>query len=687
MVNTQDFIEKEISWLSFNERVLQEAADSNVPIIERVRFLGIFSNNMDEFFQVRVADVKRKIFIKKDQGEDTTEDRELLKKIQKKVIKLTEQFDEIYLHVLKCLARRNIFLINDQQLTPEQGEWVDEYFRNKVLQYINPIICDSNIDLAQVLDDDITYLAVELIRKGKSQYSLVEVPSDDISRFVELPRIKGQKRRCIIMLDNIIRYSLKSIFKGTYKFDEIHAYSMKMTRDAEYGLSEDIDQSLLEQMSLSIKQRMTAEPVRFVYDREMPKSTLNFLLEHIGISTSNYDAVIPGGRYHNFRDFIGFPNIGRSYLEYPPLPSIESKKFSSHKSVFQAISEGDILLHYPYHKFNHFTEFVRQASYDPKVNSISISIYRVAKNSRIIDALINAAKNGKKVRVVVELRARFDEEANIEWAKVLTDAGIKVDFGVPTLKCHTKLCLIGRREGEHYRRYAHIGTGNFHEKTARIYTDFSLFTCHDEIAAEVEDVFNFIRYSYKPYHFNHLIVSPNDFRPRVYKLIDREIKHAEKGKRAEIMLKVNNLVDDAVVERLYKASKAGVKVRIIVRGMCVLIPGVKGLSDNIKIISIVDRFLEHPRVSIFYNHGQHEVYISSADWMTRNIDHRVEVGCPIYDKQLQKQILDIFEIQWSDTTKARIIDAKQTNQYKPRGNKRKVRSQLVIHDYIAKLEK
>lgn len=685
MIHTQDSIEKEISWLSFNERVLQEAADSNVPIVERVRFLGIFSSNMDEFYRVRVADVKRKIYIKKDQGEDATEDRELLKKIQKKVIRLTEQFDEIYHHVLKCLARRNIFLINDQQLSPEQGEWVDQYFKDNVLQYINPIMCNNNIDLAQVVDDEITYLAVELIREGESIYSLVEVPSDDINRFVELPRIKGQKRRCIIMLDNIIRYSLKRIFTGTYKFDEIHAYSMKMTRDAEYGLSEDIDQSLLEQMSLSIKQRMTAEPVRFVYDREMPRPTLDYLLQRIGIS--NYDAVIPGGRYHNFRDFIGFPNIGRDYLEYPQLPRVDSKKFAASESAFQAISEGDILLYYPYHNFNHFTEFLRQASYDPKVDKINISIYRVAKNSRIIDALINAAKNGKNVRVVVELRARFDEEANIEWAKVLTDAGIKVDFGVPTLKCHTKLCLIGRREGDKYKRYAHIGTGNFHEKTARLYTDFSLFTCHDEIATEVESVFKFIRYSYRPYDFKHLIVSPNDFRPKVYKLIDREIKHAENGQAAEIMLKINNLVDNEVVQRLYLASQAGVKIRIIVRGMCTLVPEIEGLSDNIKIISIVDRFLEHPRVSMFYNNGKHEIYISSADWMTRNIDHRVEVGCPVYDKELQKQILDIFDIQWSDTTKARIIDANQTNPYKPRGNKRKVQSQLVIHDYITKLEK
>lgn len=681
---TPKSIEKELSWLSFNERVLQEAADQSVPIIERVRFLGIFSNNMDEFFRVRVADVKRRILIKKAQGESEREDRELLNNIQKKVILLTAQFDDIYLSVLKTLAKRHIALINEKQLSEPHAVWVRRYFNQEVIHFINPIICHSGINLSKVLDDDVTYLMVELVSKKATQYALIEVPSEDINRFIELPRVKGQKRRCLIMLDNIIRYCLDDLFKGIVDYQSIHAYSMKMTRDAEYGLSDDIDQSLLEKMSLSLKQRLTAEPVRFVYDREMPKPMQAFLADRLGLS--NFDAVIPGGRYHNFRDFIGFPNIGREYLEYTKLPALESTQFSQYKNSFDAISNSDILLYYPYHQFQHFTEFVRQSAFDPKVVSISISLYRVAKNSHIIGALINAAKNGKLVRVVVELRARFDEQANIKWARQLTDAGIKVEFGVPSLKCHTKLCLITRKENEQLMRYAHIGTGNFHEKTAKIYTDFSLFTCHTEITAEVEQVFDFIRYSYKTYKFKHLIVSPNYFRSRTRKLIDREIDHALKGKPAEILLKVNNLVDEEVVQHFYRASAAGVKIRLIIRGMCSLLPSVKGLSENIEAISIVDRFLEHPRVSCFLNEGNWEIYISSADWMTRNIDQRVEVGCPIYDKKLQQQIIDIFELQWSDTTKARIINAQQSNPYKPRGNKRKVQSQVAIYDYLKAME-
>lgn len=673
-------IAKELSWLSFNERVLQEAADESVPIIERVRFLGIFSNNMDEFFRVRVADVKRQILIKKAHGETEDDDRTLLKNIQKKVISLTAKFDEIYLSVLKDLAKRNIALINEQQLNEQQAQWANSFFKSEVLQYINPIICTESINLAKVLDDEATYLMVELIHPSKNQYALIEVPSSNMPRFIEMPRLKGQKKRCLIMLDNIIRHCLDYLFSGLFQYQSINAYSMKMTRDAEYGLSDDIDQSLLEKMSLSLKQRLTAAPVRFVYDRDMPENMRLYLSERLGLS--NFDAVIPGGRYHNFRDFINFPNIGRDYLEYTKLPPLVSKQFAKHSNVFNAISEKDILLYYPYHQFQHFTEFVRQASFDPKVLRIHISLYRVAKNSLIIDSLINAALNGKLVRVVVELRARFDEQANIKWARVLTDAGIKVEFGVPTLKCHSKLCLITRKENNEEIRYAHIGTGNFHEKTAKLYTDFSLFTCHEGITAEVEQVFNFIRFSYQTYRFKHLIVSPNYFRYKVRKLINREIEHAKEGKSAEIMLKVNNLVDEEIVNHLYLASKAGVKIRLIIRGMCSLTPGIEGLSENIEAISIIDRFLEHPRLSCFRNNGDFSVFISSADWMTRNIDHRIEVGCPVYDKKLKKQVLDIFELQWSDTTKARIINPEQTNPYKPRGNKRKIQSQLAIYDYL-----
>ncbi|TAA47593.1 polyphosphate kinase 1 [Corallincola spongiicola] len=678
------YVEKELSWLSFNERVLQEAADKSVPIVERVRFLGIFSNNLDEFFRVRVADVKRRLLISKVSKGDANPTQHLLTKIQTKVLKLQEDFDLIYTDVIKGLARHNIFLINEDQLSEQQGLWLKQYFRDKLLRYIAPIIVDRRTDLAKILKDDLTYLIAEMRSPEQVKYAVIEIPTDDAPRFVQMPREKGKKRKNVILLDNIIRYCLDQIFAPFFQYETCHAYSMKMTRDAEYGLSDDIDQSLMEQMSEGLKQRLTAEPVRFVHDREMPESMVELIKFKLGIS--NFDSVIPGGRYHNFRDFIGFPNIGRSYLEHQKLPAVNSHDFDSHITAFDAIKAKDILLYYPYHKFRYVTEFLRQAAIDPAVRDIKLSVYRLAKRSRIVKSLIDAAENGKKVTVIVELKARFDEEANIEWAKALTEAGVKVDFGVPSLKCHSKLCLVTRKEGDELVRYAHIGTGNFHEKTAKIYTDFSLFTRNREITEEVKNVFEFIIHSYKRFNFKHLVVSPTDSRSRIYRAIDREISSASRGLKASIFLKINNVDDKGIIDRLYKASSAGVKVRMIVRGMCALIPGIPNLSENIEIISIVDRFLEHPRVAVFENEGEPAVWISSADWMTRNIDRRVEVGCPIYDPALKQQIIDILNIQWSDTTKARIIDKEQSNQYKPRGNRRKIRSQIATYEYLKAVE-
>jgi polyphosphate kinase len=401
---------------------------------------------------------------------------------------------------------------------------------------------------------------------------------------------------------------------------------------------------------------------------------------------SHYDSIMPGGRYHNFKDFIGFPNVGRPYLENYKLPALDCQDFERHQTVFQAISEQDILLHYPYHKFKYMTEMLRQASFDPAVSSIKMNIYRVASQSRVVDSLIDAANNGKRVTVVVELQARFDEAANIKWANRLKDAGVKVLFGLDSLKIHSKLCLITRREGDEHVRYAHIGTGNFNEKTAKIYTDFSLFTRNQEIATEVDNVFEFIEHPYRRIKFNHLLVSPINSRRYIYRLIDNELTNAKAGLPAEITIKINNLVDAGMVQRLYAASQAGVKIRMIVRGMCSLVPGINGISDNIHIISIVDRFLEHPRVMMFHNNGNAKVFISSADWMTRNLDHRVEVGTPVYDERLKQRIIDLLEIQFSDTTKARVIDADQRNDYVPRGNRRKIRSQISIYEYLQRLE-
>ncbi|MBO0164543.1 polyphosphate kinase 1 [Vibrio alginolyticus] len=678
------YIEKELSWLSFNERVLQEAADKTVPLIERIRFLGIFSNNLDEFYKVRFADVKRRILISQERGGSDSPKR-LLTKMQSKALKLNEQFDELYSELIREMARRRIFLVNEQQLDESQQKWIAKYFRREVMPHITPLLMKDEIDVLQFLKDEYAYIAVELRKEEHYQYALIEIPTDHLPRFVMVPEQKGKRRKTIILLDNIIRHCLDELFKGFFDYDELSGYAMKMTRDAEYDLRNEIEYSLLEQMSEGVNQRLTAKPVHFVYERDMPPQMLEFLCNKLNIS--NYDNLIPGGRYHNFKDFIGFPNVGREYLENKPLPPMKCADFEGYANSFDAIKAKDILLYYPYHTFDHISELVRQASFDPKVLSIKINIYRVAKDSRLMNSLIDAVHNGKNVTVVVELQARFDEEANIEWSKVLTEAGVHVIFGAPGLKIHSKLLMISRREGEEIIRYAHIGTGNFHEKTARIYTDFSLLTADQEITNEVRNVFGYIENPYRPVKFNHLMVSPRNSRTQIYRLIDNEIANAKLGKKAALTIKVNNLVDKGIVNKLYGASTSGVKINMIIRGMCSLVPGIEGISDNIRIISIVDRFLEHPRVVITHNDGDPQVYISSADWMTRNIDHRIEVAVPVRDPRLKQRIIDITNIHFTDTVKARLIDKEMSNAYVPRGNRKKVRSQIAIYDYLKNIEK
>ncbi|MEH0758596.1 polyphosphate kinase 1 [Vibrio sp. 16] len=678
------YIEKELSWLSFNERVLQEAADKDVPLIERIRFLGIFSNNLDEFYKVRFADVKRRILINQERGGNDNS-KHLLTKMQTKALRLNERFDELYADLIREMARRRIFLVNETQLDEVQQKWVKKYFSNEVLPHITPLLLREDIDVLQFLKDEYAYIAVDLHKEEQSDYALIEIPTDHLPRFVMVPEQKGKRRKTIILLDNIIRYCLDELFSGFFDYDELNGYAVKMTRDAEYDLSHEVEHSLLEQMSEGLSQRLTAMPVRFVYERDMPSEMLDFLCDKLQIS--NYDSLIPGGRYHNFKDFIGFPNVGRDYLENRPLPPMKCADFDGYANKFDAIKNQDILLYYPYHTFEHISELVRQASFDPKVLSIKINIYRVAKHSRLMNSLIDAVHNGKQVTVVVELQARFDEEANIEWARILTDAGVHVIFGAPGLKIHSKLLLISRREEEEIVRYAHIGTGNFHEKTARIYTDFALLTADPEITNEVRSVFGYIENPYRPVKFEHLIVSPRNSRKQLYRLIDGEIANAKIGKPASITLKVNNLVDKGLINKLYGASASGVEVNMIIRGMCSLVPGVEGISDNIKIISIVDRFLEHPRVLVTHNDGDPQVYISSADWMTRNIDHRIEVTAPVRDPRLKQRIIDIINIHFTDTVKARWIDKEMSNTYVPRGNRKKLRSQIAIYDYLKQVEK
>ncbi|WP_371194240.1 polyphosphate kinase 1 [Glaciecola sp. SC05] len=681
------YFPKELSWLSFNERVLQEAADTNTPLIERFRFLGIYSNNLDEFYRVRVADVKRLITISQNDGDLTTAEEliDLLHQIQQRVKVLSAQFDNVHKTVTKELKRYNIHILGYQQLDEKQIEWVKNYFRNNVLLHVAPILLDNKVELIQRLNDSSVYLDVALYRPGRNtKYAVVEIPTNQTNRFVVLPTQSSKIKKQIILLDDVIKLCVEEIFKGFVRFETAEAYSFKITRDAEYSINDEIDESYVEKMSESMKQRLIAEPVRIIHDKGMPNEMINDLRKRLRIS--NIDTIQSAGHYRNFKDFISFPNVGRAYLEHKPLPRLRNKSFVQYDTVFDAIAKQDILLYYPYHDFLHFTEFVRQAAFDPQVKHIRLNIYRVASQSRIISSLVDAVDNGKKVTVVVELRARFDEENNIAWSKRMTDAGIKVVLGNPSVKIHSKLCIVTREERGKMKHYTHFGTGNFNEKTAKIYTDLSLFTCDDELALEAIQVMDMIQNPYKKVRFNQLQVSPINARSKIQSLIRQEIQRSTEGHFAQITFKINNLVDSELIDDLYRASQSGVKIRGIIRGMCSLIPGVKGMSENIEIISIVDRFLEHPRIMVFENGGDRKIYISSADWMTRNMDYRIEVGCPVNDPDARQMILDILELQFKDTLKARIIDEAQSNAYVKRGNRKKLRSQIEIHKYLSAKE-
>lgn len=677
-MSTQRLIAKELSWLSFNERVLQEAADPRNPIVERVRFLGIFSSNQDEFFKVRVADIRRKGLAAGKQKADS-ELRKLMAKIQQKLVSLSRQFDSIYAEVVAELAAKKIFFINKQELSEKQSRWLDQHFENKILRHIVPIWVTNEIKLDDHLVDEVTYLVVE-IKKGKdTQYAIIDVP-DSIPRLIMVPPDRGHARNYFMVADEVIRHCLDQIFGPFIDYNSLDAWSMKFSRDSEYTLDDDLDMSIIEKLSEGIKSRKTAEPMRLSYDKKMPGELVNILCHKLGIE--DHDSIIAGGRYRNFRDFIGFPNPGRRQLEFPAKPAIRYKRFDQSRNVFEAIDEGDILLCFPYHRFSYFTEFVRQAAADPDVVEIKINVYRVASKSRVVESLLDAARNGKKVTVNVELRARFDEEHNLEMTEMLAESNVKVTLGISGLKVHSKLCVIQRRTPKGLKRYAVIATGNFNEKTAKIYTDFALFTAHEDICKEANSVFKFIEQSYKPPKLKHLWVSPINTREQIVGGIQNEIDTARRGGKGRITAKLNNLVDEEISELLYSASQAGVQIDLIVRGMCELKPGVKGLSSNIRVTSIVDQYLEHTRIFVFHNEGENNTYISSADWMTRNLDMRVEVTCPIYDETIKRRILYILSLQFADNQKARLIDPLQSNQYAPRGNKRKLRSQEAIYNYL-----
>lgn len=682
MIIEKVYLPKELSWLSFNQRVLQEAADESNPLIERIRFLGIYSSNLDEFYKVQFANLKKYVLIEQEQAQSTSNAKHLLRQVTQKVIQLELQFDQLYNELLLEMARNQIFLINERQLTSYQETWIKNYYKQNLRQYITPILLDSHTELIQFLKDDHAYLAVEIICKDKISYALLELPTDNAPRFVLLPSEVSTKNKSIIFLDNILRYCLADIFKVFFDAVELNAYSININRDAEYELNTELD-SLLELMSQGLKQRLTAQPVRFTYQKDMPKALFELLINKLRLTEQD---AMPGGRYPNFKDLANFPDLGVKNLLNKRLPSLAYNRFKKFRNAFATIKDRDVLLYYPYYSFGHVLEIMRQASFDPAVTHIRMNIYRVAKDSRFIHAAINAANNGKKVTVVVELQARFDEEANIKWAKRLIRSGIKVIYSQPKLKIHAKLFLIDRKEDDRIVRYAHIGSGNFNEKTARIYTDFSLLTADPAITDEVIKVFNFIENPFKPVSFNHLLVSPQNTRQRFYEFIEREINNAKVGKPSGIYLKLNAITDKEMIDQLYRASCAGVKIRMIVRGTCVLVPQIPNLSENIYVTSIVDQYLEHARVYIFENDGKKDTYISSADWMPRNLDNRIEVGVKIFDPILKTTIHDIFNLQCNDNVKARIIDKDNMNNYVQRGNKKKVRAQHAIYDYLKQME-
>jgi polyphosphate kinase len=670
------YINRELSWLQFNARVLQEAEDETVPLIERLRFIGIFSNNLDEFFKVRYATVKRINEAGKGGKSELggIKSGELLEIITQIVIKQQSVSLEILDKIQSKLEKEHIFIIDETQIDKSQHTFIKNYFIQHVSPALVTIILNELVKLP-TLKDSAAYLAVKMIlNDNDKQFALIEIPKS-IDRFVVLPKKDGSDY--IIMLDDLLRYCLNDIF-NIFDYKSTTTHMIKITRDGELDFESDLSKSFIEKISDSVKDRQIGEPVRFVYDKTLDNETLEYLMSKMGID--NNDSVIPGGRYHNRRDYMGFPSLGRTDLLYDKIEPLAIKGLSLEGSIFKTIATKDYLLYTPYHTFSYVVKFLREAALDPKVKTIKITIYRLAEISHVASSLINAAKNGKKVTVSIEIQARFDEQANIAYAEQMESDGVNLLFGVKGLKVHSKMCIIEREEDKKLKRYGFISTGNFNESTAKIYTDFTLFTADQKILKDLNKLFDFFEVNYKIFSYKHIITSPHYTKFKLFKLIENEIENVKQGKPAYIKLKLNSISSYMMIDKLYEASRAGVKIQMIVRGICSLVPGVTGMSENIEIISIVDKFLEHTRLLIFCNNEDEKVYISSADWMTRNIENRVEVTCPIYDQGIKQELIDIFEICWSDNVKARILNETQDNQYK-RNDLPKVRTQFETYNY------
>lgn len=678
-------IQRDISWLSFNGRVLQEANDPSVPLKERLRFLGIFSNNLDEFFRVRVATLKRMVEFagKKKLNMHLEEDpQSILDQIQVIVLQQQNEFNRIWENILTELKKENILLLNEKSLNREQQAFVKNYFDEEVRSNIIPLMIESLPQLPYLRDKSI-YLGVVMRKKDSAyqqKYALIEIPARTVGRFIQLPSKPGV--HSIILLEDLVRFNLPHIF-SYFEYDLFDAHIFKVTKDAEIDIDNDVSTTFVEKIEKGLKNRRKGKTVRFVYDKEMDAGLLEYLIRRLNLNRKSN--IIPGGRIHNFRHFMDFPDEVFA-TKSTRRPSFTHRELKSSMRVTDVIVKKDLMLHFPYHSFNPLIDLLREAAMDPDVISIRVTAYRLAENSKIINALINAARNGKEVVVMLELKARFDEEANLEWKTVLEEEGVKVLLGPDRMKVHAKLCVIKKRKGNKTIQYGFVSTGNLNEKTARIYGDHCLLTANRNVMADINRIFRCLEVpSAGIEHLRTcktLMVCPVSMRKQLAALIDREIKHAKAGKPASIILKVNSLSDTLLIKKLDEAALAGVEVRMIVRSIfCAMIHG-KKLKARMSAISIVDEYLEHARVMIFHNLGKEKIYISSADWMVRNLDHRIEAAIPVMDPAICAELKDIIHIQLRDNVKARILDDELSNNYVPSTGKKKVRSQIETYQYL-----
>lgn len=679
----QKSIIRDISWLSFNARVLQEAADFSVPLRERIRFLGIFSNNMDEFFRVRVATLKRMLELGAKGNMHLEQDpARILDDIHSIVLNQQSEFNRIWENISEELKKEKIFLLTEKDLNREQKIFVHRYFEDEVRSNTIPIMIQS-IENFHYLRDKSIFLGVVLSREDSAynpKYAIIEIPSKALGRFVLLPSAPGE--HCIILLEDVIRFKLPSIF-SYFGYDRHESWIFKVTRDAELDIDTDVATSIIQKIEKGIKNRRKGKPVRFVYDKEMDPGLLEYLMRRMNLTKK--DNLIPGGRIHNFRHFMDFPDSVFSKRGQRKKP-FQHPLLANSKRVTDTVLETDIMLNFPYHSFNPVIDMLREAAIDPNVTTIKITCYRLASNSKIVNALINAVRNGKQVTVVLELRARFEEEANLEWKERLEDDGVKVVLGLPDLKVHAKLCLIKKRLGTRTVSYGFVSTGNMNEKTATLYGDHCLMTANRSITADINRIFNYLEKPKEGMHFlkdcNTLIPCPVALRRELIKMINREIKMAKLKQPASILLKMNSLSDEELIQKLNEAAREGVEIKMIIRGIFCMCTESKKFEKPVYAISIIDEYLEHARVFVFHNGGKEKMFISSADWMVRNLDHRVEVTCPIFDLEIQKVLLHILRIQLADNVKARILDNELSNRYVPNDGSTRVRSQIDTYNYL-----